>query len=293
MTDAIPKTAEEVDKAFADGVASNGGVDLSATFHAHGVNMRYLPLVAARCQRAAAREYLEQESIIRAAKHKIRALWAARARGNQHAVAIAEQVLQLLRAGALWDQLQLPVAPAWPWEARLCAAIGLVYAADGQATLVPKVRSLRPPPFVPLDQQEATLLKSLAFRRAAGGDVLPVQFQLIALYLIWSAGDDPRDSFAKGEAVVREVLERHRRGPPVPNAVSVAADWYYRRGQFELALPLHEEDVHQRRAELGPEHPIVGKALNNLGMLLSVRGTPHSRLASMHHAGHHALARRR
>ncbi len=56
-------------------------------------------------------------------------------------------MIQKLRCGDrnLWSQL-LPDggAPKWAWEPRLRAAIGL--KDDG--TLTPKIKNVRPPPFV-------------------------------------------------------------------------------------------------------------------------------------------------
>ncbi len=271
----VPAAAADLDAAF----RSSSDVDLSAFLHTRGINMRYLPQVAACCRNPAARQYLEQEAVIRTAKHKIRALWAERAESDAHAAAIAADVIQRLRRGDrdLWSQL-LPAdggAPSWAWEPRLRAAIGL--KDDGTLTL--KIKNVRPPPFVSLDRQEGALLKDLEFRRATGADVLPVQFQLIALYLIWAAGDDPRDSFAKGEAVLKQVLERHRRGPSVENAIATAARWYYDRGQFEEALPFYEELLEEQRVRLGPDHHAVAATLNNLGNLHKV-GAPRRRLAA-------------
>ncbi len=137
--------------------------------------------------------------------------------------------------------------------------------------LVVKIKNVRPPPFVPLDRQEEALLKDLEFRRATGADVLPVQFQLIALYLIWSAGDDPRDSFSKGEAMLQQVLERHRRGPPVDNAIATAARWHFDRGQLEQALPFFQELLTEQRARLGVDHPTVATTLCNIGTVRRVR----------------------
>ncbi len=270
----VPAAAADLDAAF------RGDVDLSAFLHTRGINMRYLPQVAACCCNPAARQYLEQEAIIRTAKHKIRALWAERAESDAHAAAIAADVIQRLRRGDrdLWSQLsQQPDggAPKWAWEPRLRAAIGL----KEDSTLTPKIKNVRPPPFVSLDRQEGALLKDLEFRRATGADVLPVQFQLIALYLIWAAGDDPRDSFAKGEAVLKQVMERHRRGPPVENAVETAADWYYKRGEFDKALPFYQELLEEQRVRLGPDHHAVAATLNNIGTVQQV-GAPRRRFAA-------------
>ncbi len=140
------------------------------------------------------------------------------------------------------------------------------------AALRPKTKSVRPPPFVPLNEQEAVLLKDLEFRRATGADVLPVQFQLIQLYSIWAAGDDPSDSFAKGEALLQQVLERHRRGPPVENAIETAARWHDRRGQFSAALAFHQELLAEERVRLGPDHPALASALNNTAQALIALG---------------------
>ncbi len=263
----MPAAAADLDDAFHD------QLDLSAFFHSRGINMRYLPQVAACCRNPAARQFLEQEAVVRTAKHKIRALWAERAESDAHAAAIATEVIQRLRRGELWDQLSQPSGvPMWAWEPRLRAAMGL----QDDRTLTPKIKSVRPPPFVPLGKQEAALLKDLEFRRATGADVLPVQFQLIALYLIWAAGDDPRESFAKGEAVLKQVLERHRRGPPVENAIETAASWYYDRGQFEEALPFYEELLEEQRVRLGPDHHAVATTLNNIGLVHQV-GAPRRR----------------
>lgn len=100
-------------------------MDLSAFFHARGVNMRYAPQVAARCQNAAARQFLGEERLIRAAKHKIRALWATQARSEAHATALADHVIGLLRRGLLWSQLGAEPPQSWGWERRLRAALGL------------------------------------------------------------------------------------------------------------------------------------------------------------------------
>ncbi len=266
MSENVPAAAAELDAAFA------ADMDLSAFLHARGVNMRYLPQVAARCANAAARQFLEQETIVRGLKHTIRALWARHASSAANAAAIAAAVIAQLQRGELWAQLQPehasgPLPPAWPWEPRLRAAIGLL--PDG--SLAPKVKSVRPPPFVPLGEQEAALLRDLEFRRATGADAAPVQLQLVSLYLIWAAGDDPRDSFAKGEAVLREVLERHRRGPPVKDAIAAAARWHYRRGQYAEALALDRELLEEQRATLGSNDLAVAATLNNIGVVCDVR----------------------
>ncbi len=265
----VPAAAADLDAAFRD---NGSDMDLSAFLHTRGINMRYLPQVATGCRNPAARQYLEQEAVIRAAKHKIRALWAERAESDAHAAAIAADVMQRLRRGDrdLWSQLQPDGgAPSWAWERRLRAAIGL----KDDSTLTPKIKNVRPPPFVPLDRQERALLKDLEFRRATSADVLPVQFQLIALYIIWAAGDDPRDSFAKGEAVLKQVLERHRRGPPVENAVSTAANWFYKRAEFGKALPFYEELLKEQRARVGPDHHAVAATLSNIGTVHHVRAS--------------------
>jgi hypothetical protein len=118
----VPAAAADLDAAFKGGVLS---LELSTFLHARGINMRYLPEVAARCRNVAARQFLEQEAVVRAAKHKIRALWAERAESDAHAAAIAADVIQRLRRGELWDQLSQPAAPQWSWEARLRDALGI------------------------------------------------------------------------------------------------------------------------------------------------------------------------
>jgi hypothetical protein len=299
---AVPEAAAELDALFSN---EGGGrndlertLDLSEFLHARGVNMRYLPAVAAQCRSPRARRLVECEVAVRAAKHKIRALWAQSARSERHSGALAERVVRRLRRGELWDQLPAgaaaaagaalaaeammaaatgaaPSPSAWRWEARLRAALGLdaapaespdVPQAAAAATASPKTKVLRAPAFVPLEQQERVLLRQLEFRRASGGDAAPVELQLVALYSLWSAGDDPRESFAKGAALVSELLARHRRGPLIEGAVYAAARWHKDRAELDRALPLVEELLCDARSRLGADHLKWARRLATSGM---------------------------
>ncbi len=281
----VPLAAAELDASFSP------ALNLSDFLHERGINMRYIARVAACCRNEAARAFLEQERVVRAAKLSIRALWASHAKSEAHAVAIANEVIARLRRGdvTLWSRLLLPEAttstaanaddvptvamaeaslpPAWAWEERLRAAIGL----RANDTLSHKVKSVRPPPFAPLADQEAQLLAELEFRRAAGRDVSSVQLRLVELYLVWSNDhDDPSDSFAKGERVLAEVIARHRNGTPVPNALATAGNWHLRRGQFAQALVYFDDLLDEQRATLGRTHT-VAKTLSSIGEALTVR----------------------
>ncbi len=122
----VPAAAADLD-AVLGGQEGAPQPDLSVFLHTRGINMRYLPHVAACCCNATARQFLEQEVIVRTAKHTLRALWAQRAVSETHAAAIADNIIHRLRRGdrELWAQLSLPGAPAWAWETRLRAAVGL------------------------------------------------------------------------------------------------------------------------------------------------------------------------
>jgi tetratricopeptide (TPR) repeat protein len=268
MTTEVPDAAAELDShaLFQTGRKRKGEeLELSKIFHTRGINMRYLPQVAARCRNAAAREFLEQEVIVRAAKHKIRALLAEHAETEQHAAEILDRLMRELyqrgpESRRLWAQFSLPNGePKWDFLERLSDAIGFQTQA---VTLAPKIKSVRPPPFTPLEKQEQVLLKDLEFCRATGADRAPVQFKL---YQTWCAGADPRDSFAKGEAVLQELVQRHRRGPPFVEVLPVAADWYEMRGKFEQALAFCEEHLGALRARPGPDPDEVNRALDRVG----------------------------
>jgi hypothetical protein len=149
----IPATARDFETEFQR--AAGADVDVSAFLHGRGVNLRYIPEVAGHCRtNAAAREFLLQEALIRAAKHKIRSLWAQSARSLEHAVELTEDAIARLRNGQLWDQVpfamststavELPPSAVWPWEARLRRAIG-VPSVPGQASPLPASKLVNPP----------------------------------------------------------------------------------------------------------------------------------------------------
>ncbi len=55
------------------------------------------------------------------------------------------------------------------------------------------------------------------------------------------------------------------------SAVSTAADWYDKRGEYDKALPLYQELLAERRARLGPDHHAVAAVLCSIGEVYRVR----------------------
>jgi len=221
--EAIPRTALDLDEVPEEKLRDNELFDLSEFLHSHGINMRYLPRVAASCRSAHVRRFLEEERVVRALKHYIREEWL-QATSEENAIVIAEKIIEELHSGARWDQAQLRNKPDWSWEPRLRAAINMV-EDSGTVKLVAKVKNLRPPTFVPLPQQETALLSRRQFLCEAGRDDASVVLQMIALYAIWSADPNcPQDSLVKGHGLVTELLSKHRNKR---NALHTAASWYY------------------------------------------------------------------
>ncbi len=133
-----------------------------------------------------------------------------------------------------------------------------------------RVKGVQAPPFVPLNEQERALLSTLEFRRATGSSLVPVQLQLVALYQIWSAGDDPAPSFAKGAALVEALLATHGAGPPVPEVPSVVTRWFIARGQYVRALPLLQTRLEEQRSALGAKSIATLPTLYEIGGLHEV-----------------------
>jgi hypothetical protein len=126
----------------------------------------------------------------------------------------------------------------------------IMSALSPQTRLEPKIKGVRLPAPVPLEQREAALLKRLETRAASGGDVVSVQLQLVSLYQIWSGSGVFVTPFNNGHALVKELMEKHRQGPAGPRVVAVAADWYRHHGFYERVDPLYREMLAAQRAKV-------------------------------------------
>ncbi len=107
--------------------------------------------------------------------------------------------------------------------------------------LTPKTKGVKLPAPIPLEQQEAVLLRRLESRRAAGIDVISVQLQLVSLYQIWAGSGNYAAAYNKGKAVIQELLALHRQGPAAARVVAAAADWYRQHGLYALSDPFFRE----------------------------------------------------
>jgi hypothetical protein len=207
-------------------------------------------------------------------------VWGAKAKSETHAANIAEQVIELLRRGQLWDQLGAAALPASSgWEPRLRRALGL--HRDGSSRPngsfpAPKSKVVRMPPSAPFAHHEAALQRNLQLRRKTGADAAPAMVQLVGLYTLWSAGEDGEMmAVTKGLAAQEQLLERHRRGPPVDHALEAATRWSFETQEDEFHIELQQHLLRERLKTLGREHPATTQALVQLGRTMKV-GMPRS-----------------
>ncbi len=227
----LPKLAAALD---ADIGAATSHEALRDRFHAHGVNMRYVLRVAALCTSPAARQRLCREAVVRAAKHKVRALWRGSA-SEAHCKALTDAAVAALSAGAGWEDvaagalelfggawsqegsavladLRAAVSEreSWSWASQLRAALG-----DAECL---KMKFVAHPAFVPLEQAEERLQAALSLaetRAAQANDAAAVMPQLSALMRLYNKAVEGADvQLEKGAQVAQRILDIHASARP-------------------------------------------------------------------------------
>jgi hypothetical protein len=137
----------------------------------------------------------------------------------------------------------------------------------------PKSKTVCSPPSAPLSHHELALRRNLQLRQETGADTAPALLQLVSLYSLWSVGENgDQVALVKGSEALGQLLERHRRGPPVDHALETAARWQHARKESRALLLIMEQLLAERRAALGARvrHPGVTRTLYQLGRQLKV-----------------------
>lgn len=166
------------------------------------------------------------------------------------------------------------------------AHIAGLIRGERQVHQMVRVKRAQVRPFLPPQQEEERLTKSLAIRGKALGttnpSLVPALWAMVELYRLWggetSAYETGVSPFERGEKYIQQLKEIRDLDVPMPNFGQRAGRFYFQFGKFEMAKQLFEEHLREQKRVHSQNHVMTCIALIDLANTLGKFGRHEKKL---------------